>query len=37
MNYLNPLLEKIKSLNLEEKIDLKEVEKAYFFAKKAHE
>jgi len=37
MNYLNPLLEKIKFLNLEEKIDLKKVEKAYNFAKKAHE
>lgn len=36
INYLNSLIEKIKKLNLEDEIDLKEVEKAYFFAEKAH-
>lgn len=37
MKYLDSLIEKIKILNLEKKIDLKEVEKAYYFAEKAHE
>ncbi|MCD5383044.1 RelA/SpoT family protein [Candidatus Gracilibacteria bacterium] len=39
MNYLKSLKEKIDeiNLNLKEKINLDEVEKAYFFAKKAHE
>ena len=36
MKSLNSLLQKIKKLNLEEKIDLEEVKKAYNFSENAH-
>jgi hypothetical protein len=37
MNYLNSLIKKIKDLDLDDRIDLEEVKKAYYFAEKAHE
>jgi hypothetical protein len=37
MQYLDSLLKKIEKIDLENKIDLKEVEKAFVFARDAHE